>query len=74
MAYYAHDPISGRAISAMDRELKQAYRDGLRLRALRIKGLLTYEEEQRVRTRYRGISRRRLEAAEQGLLLLDEKE
>ncbi|MBE5794480.1 MAG: hypothetical protein E7323_07355 [Clostridiales bacterium] len=69
MAYYAHDPISGRAINAMDKELRQAYRDGLRLRTLRERGLLTPEEAERIRSRYKGISRRRLEAAEQGLLL-----
>lgn len=73
MAYYAHDPISGKAISAMDKELRQAYRDGLRLRALRESGHLTDQEEQRIRSRYRGTARRRLEAAEQGLMIPGEK-
>ena len=69
MAYYARDSISGRAIGAMDKELKRAYRDGLRLRMLRQTGLLTREEELRIRSRYRGIFRKRLEAAESGLII-----
>lgn len=63
------DPVSNRAIGAFDRELRQAARDGLRLKTLRDSGLLTPEEEERVKTRYRGVCLRRLEAAMDGELL-----
>ena len=66
-------PYLRQAISAMDKELRQAYRDGLRLHALRESGHLTDQEEQRIRSRYRGTARRLLEAAEQGLVIPGEK-
>lgn len=62
------DPVSNRAIGAFDKELKKAVRDGQRLRALRQSGLLTRQEEDRVRARYKGVCLRRLEAALNGLL------
>ena len=61
------DPVSNRAIGAFDKELKRAVSDGLRLKALRDSGLLRWEEEQRVKARYKGICRRRLEDAMNGI-------
>lgn len=63
------DPVCNRAIGAFDKELKKAVQDGLRLKALRDSGLLTPEEEERVKARYKGVCRRRLEAAMDGELL-----
>ena len=62
------DPVSNRAIGAFDKELKKAARDGQRLLMLRRNGLLTRREEERVRSRYKGLCLRRLEAAMNGLL------
>ena len=60
------DPVSSRALGLVDRELRNAARDGERLRQLRQQGRLTREEELRVKARYRGVCRKRLEAAMSG--------
>ena len=67
MAYFLSDPISGRAISSLDRQLRKARRDGEYLRSLMLGGLLTYEKEQEVRSRYKGVFLRRMEEAFLGL-------
>ena len=61
-----HDPVTDRALGAVDRELRAAARDGQRLRLLRQQGLLTPQELDAVRSRYRGLCRSRLEAALKG--------
>ncbi len=67
MAYFVSDPISGRAISSLDRQLRKARKDGEYLRSLLLSGMLTYEKEQEIRSRYKGVFLRRLEEAFLGL-------
>lgn len=67
MAYFVNDPISGRALSSLDRELRKARKDGEYLRSLMLSGRLSWEEEQRIRSRYRGVFLRRMEDAFLGL-------
>jgi hypothetical protein len=67
MAYFVNDPISGRALSSLDKELRKARKDGEYLRFLLLSGKLTWEEEQRIRSRYKGVFLRRMEDAFLGL-------
>lgn len=62
MSHYS-DPTASAAIGAVDRELRLARREARRLRKLRDRGQLTWQEEQAARRRFTGICRRVLEDA-----------
>lgn len=58
-----HDPVTDRALGAVDRELRAAAREGQRLRLLHRQGLMSPQQLEKARSRYRGLCRRRLEEA-----------
>ncbi len=61
MSYNYNDPTANAALGAFDRELRNARKQGQRLRDLRRSGRLTYEEERRTLDRLRGVFRRAAE-------------
>lgn len=61
MNYNHSDPTANAALGAFDRELRNARKQGQRLRALRLSGHLTYEEERRTLDRLKGVFRRAAE-------------
>lgn len=49
-----NDPTSGAALGAFDRELKKMYKTAERVRSLRRSGQMSWEEERRIRSQFKG--------------------
>ena len=63
MANYRNDPTANAAIGAIDRELRQKAEEAGKLREKKLRGKLTYREEQEARRRFTGIFRHLIEEA-----------
>jgi len=57
------DPTANAAVGSLEKEFKRMQKEAERIRALRLSGQLTSEEEERARRRFIGIYRPMLEKA-----------